>query len=56
MIFRFYPEPGRLSVAFFRGRQNQSGISAVHSEITLEQLIRNPEWCDMSPGLPAVAR
>lgn len=56
LIFRFYPEPGRLSVAFFRGRQNKSGISSVHNEITLEQIIRNPEWCDISPNLPIVAR
>ena len=56
LIFRFHPEPGRLLVAFYRGRQNKSGISSVHNEVTLEQLLRNPEWCEMSPQLPAVAR
>ncbi len=56
LIFRFYPEPGRLSVAFFRGRQNKSGISSVHNEITLEQIIRNPEWCELSPQLVEVSR
>ncbi len=56
LIFRFYPEPGRLSVAFFRGRQNKTDISSVHTEITLEQIIRNPEWCELSPQLIDVAR
>jgi non-specific serine/threonine protein kinase len=56
LIFRFYPEPRRLLVSFFRGRQNKSGLSAVHGEITLEHFIRNPEWCELSPQLPAVAR
>ncbi len=55
LIFRFYPEPGRLQVAFFRGRQNKSGLSTVHNEITLEQIIQNPEWCELSPQLPQVA-
>ena len=56
LIFRFHPEPGRLLVAFFRGRQNKSGLSSVHTEITLEHLLRNPEWCELSPQLPLVAR
>ncbi|MDD6181675.1 MAG: SNF2-related protein [Desulfovibrionaceae bacterium] len=56
LIFRFYPEPGRLSVSLFRGRQNKSGLSTVHTEITLEQLLRNPDWSELSPQLPAVAR
>ncbi len=56
LIFRFYPEPGRLAVAFFRGRQNKTDISSVHAEITLEQIIRNPEWCELSPQLTDVAR
>ncbi|MBF0481082.1 MAG: SNF2 helicase associated domain-containing protein [Desulfovibrionaceae bacterium] len=56
LIYRFHPEPGRLQVAFFRGRQNKSGLSQVHSEITLEQIINNPDWCEMSPALPAVAK
>ncbi len=56
LIFRFYPEPGRLLVAFFRGRQNKSGISSVHQEITLEQVLRNPEWCELSPQLMEVGR
>ncbi len=55
LIFRFYPEPGRMQVAFFRGRQNKSGLSTVHNEITLENIIHNPEWCDLSPQLPHVA-
>ncbi len=56
LIFRLYPEPGRLLVAFFRGRQNKSGISSVHAEITLEQILRNPEWCELSPQLQDVTR
>lgn len=56
LILRFHPEPGRLQVSFFRGRQNKSGISAVHTEITLEHLLRNADWCELSPQLPAVAR
>ncbi|MCL1985359.1 MAG: SNF2 family helicase [Betaproteobacteria bacterium] len=56
LIFRFHPEPRRLLVSFFRGRQNKSGLSTVHGEITLEHFIKNPEWCDLSPQLPAVAR
>ncbi|QAZ66443.1 DEAD/DEAH box helicase [Solidesulfovibrio carbinolicus] len=55
LIFRFHPEPGRLQVAFFRARQNKSGISQVHSEITLEQIIKNPDWSELSPTLPVVA-
>ncbi len=54
-IFRFHPEPGRLQVAFFRGRQNKTGLSSVHSEVTLEQIIQNPAWCDLSSQLPQVA-
>ncbi|WP_303193275.1 SNF2 helicase associated domain-containing protein, partial [uncultured Desulfovibrio sp.] len=56
LIFRFEPEQGRLLVSFFRGRQNKSGLSSVHNEITLEQIIQNPEWCEFSPQLPHVAR
>lgn len=56
LIFRFYPEPGRLQVAFFRGRQNKSGISSVHTEVTLEQILRNPDWCELSSQLSHVAR
>ncbi|MDL2266603.1 DEAD/DEAH box helicase [Desulfovibrio sp. OttesenSCG-928-G15] len=55
LILRFYPEPGRLQVAFFRGRQNKSGLSSVQNEITLEQIIQSPEMCELSPGLPHVA-
>ena len=55
LIFRFYPEPGRLQVEFFRARQNKSGLSTVQNEITLEQIIRNPEWSEISPDLPRVA-
>ena len=56
LIYRFYPEPGRLQLAFFRARQNKSGLSTVHSEVTLQQIIDNPSWCELSPGLPVVAR
>ncbi|MDR2851114.1 MAG: DEAD/DEAH box helicase [Desulfovibrio sp.] len=56
LVFRFIPEDGRLLVAFFRSRQNKSGISSVHAEVTLDQIIQNPEWCEFSPELPHVAR
>ncbi len=56
LIFRFEPEQGRLLVSFFRGRQNKSGLSNVHTEITLEQILQNPEWCEFSPQLPNVAQ
>ena len=56
LIFRFAPEQGRLLVSFFRGRQNKSGLSSVHNEVTLEQIIQNPDWCEFSPQLPHVAR
>lgn len=56
LIFRFEPEPGRLLVSLFRGRQNKSGLSSVHTEITLQQLIHNPDWSEFSPQLPHVAR
>lgn len=55
LILRFYPEPGRLQVAFFRARQNKAGLSSVHNEITLQQIISSPEICDLSPRLPHVA-
>jgi superfamily II DNA or RNA helicase len=55
LLYRFYPEHGRLQVAFFRARQNKSGISQVQNEITLAQLVENPDWCEMSPALPEVA-
>ena len=55
LVFRFYPEPDRLQVAFFRARQNKSGLSTVHSEITLAQIVDNPDWCEFSPELPKVA-
>lgn len=56
LIFRFYPEATRLQMAFFKARQNKSGLSSVQTEITLKQIIENPEWCDTSPEFPAVAR
>ena len=56
LIFRFEPEQGRLLVSFYRGRQNKSGLSTVHTKITLEQIIQNPDWCEYSPQLPHVAR
>ena len=34
LIYRIYPELGRLQVAFFRARQNKSGISQVQNEVT----------------------
>ncbi|MDR3320046.1 MAG: DEAD/DEAH box helicase [Desulfovibrio sp.] len=56
LIFRFTPEESRLLVSFFRARQNKRGLSSVHTEITLEQIITNPDWCESSPQLPAVAQ
>ena len=55
LIYRIYPEVGRLQVAFFRARQNKSGISQVQNEVTLAQIVENPDWCDTSPALPGVA-
>ncbi len=55
-IFRFFPEPGRLIVALYRARQNKTGLSSVHQETSLEQILRNPDWCDQSPQLLQVAR
>ncbi len=54
-IIQFFPEPGRLQAAFFRARQNKSGISQVMNPVTLEQIARNPEWGDVSPELPLIA-
>ncbi|AGW14419.1 DEAD/DEAH box helicase [Megalodesulfovibrio gigas] len=56
LIYRFFPEPGRLQIAFFRARQNKSGLSTVHQEVTLEQIIRNPDWSEGAPQLPRVAQ
>ncbi len=56
LIFRFYPEPGRLQVALFRARQNKSGLSKVQSPITLNHLIEHPEWSETSPTLPVLAQ
>ncbi len=56
LIFRFFPEPGRLLVELFRGRQNKTGLSSVHQETSLEQILRNPEWCEHSPQLIKVIR
>jgi len=55
LIFRFYPEPQRLLVSIFRARQNKSGLSKVQNPVTLEQVINNPEWCELSPEFPKVA-
>ena len=55
LIFRIFPELGRLQVAFFRARQNKSGISTVQSPITLEQIVQNPDWCETSPSLARIA-
>ena len=54
-IYRFFTEPGRLQIEFFRARQNKSGLSTVQNPVTLEQIIRNPDWCEISPELPKVA-
>ncbi|NLW82335.1 MAG: ATP-dependent helicase, partial [Desulfovibrionales bacterium] len=54
-IFRFFAEPGRLLVEFFRARQNKSGLSTVQNPVSLEQIIRNPDWCEISPDLPKVS-
>ena len=40
---------------FFRARQNKSGLSTVQNPVTLEQIVRNPDWCEISPELPKVA-
>ena len=56
LVFRFEPDQGRLLVSFFRSRQNKSGLSTVHNEVTLEQIIANQDWCETSPELPGVAR
>lgn len=55
LVYRMFPETDRLQVAFFRARQNKSGLSTVLSDITLQQIIDNPEYCELSPDLPAVA-
>ena len=55
LIFRFFPEPERLQVAFFRARQNKSGLSKVQNPVSLEQLIQNPDWSETSPTLPTIA-
>ncbi len=43
-------------MAFFRARQNKSGLSNVQNEVTLAQIIENPDWCEMAPMLPTLAR
>ena len=55
-LFRFFSEPGRLSVEFFRARQNKTGLSSVRQEITLENILSNPDWCEYSPELPKVIK
>ncbi len=54
LVYRFFPEPGRLQVEFYRARQNKSGLSSVLNPVTLDQIIRNPNWCENSPQLPDV--
>ncbi len=54
IIYRMYPEPERLQVAFFRARQNKSGLSQVQNEIELANIIEKPEWSETSPNLPLV--
>ena len=55
LVYRFFPEPERLQVELFRARQNKSGLSTVLNPITLEQIMRNPNWCEMAPQLPHLA-
>lgn len=55
-LFRFFPEPGRLSVEFYRARQNKTGLSTVRQAVTLENILQNPDWCDYSPELPKVLK
>lgn len=55
LLFRFYPEPDRLSVEAYRVRQNKSGLSKIQTPVSFEQLIKHPEWCELSPDLPQVA-
>jgi len=54
LVYRFFPESGRLQVEFYRARQNKTGLSTVLNPVTLEQIIRNPNWCEISPQLPDV--
>ncbi|XPV74972.1 MAG: SNF2-related protein [Desulfovibrio sp.] len=54
IIYRVFPELGRLQIAFFRARQNKSGISTVQNPVTIEQIVSNEDWCDTSPDLPNV--
>ncbi len=54
LLFQIFPEPGRLSVAFFRARQNKTGISTVRQDVTVGQLLENPDWCEQSPELPHI--
>jgi non-specific serine/threonine protein kinase len=51
LLYRFHPEPGRLQVSFFRARQNKSGLSTVHNEITIQQILDHPDWHEQTPGL-----
>jgi len=55
-LFRLFSEPGRLSVEFFRARQNKTGLSSVRQEVTLEEILSNPDWCTYSPELPKVLK
>ncbi|MFP4167835.1 MAG: SNF2-related protein [Desulfonatronovibrionaceae bacterium] len=55
LVYRFFPEPERLQVELYRARQNKSGLSTVLNPITLEQIMRNPNWCEMAPQLPELA-
>lgn len=55
-LFRFFPEPGRLSVEFYRARQNKTGLSTVRQAVTLQDILQNPDWCDYSPELPKVLK
>ncbi len=56
LVYRFFPEPGRLQMEFYRARQNKTGLSTVLNPVTLEQILRNTNWCETSPQLPKVLR
>ncbi|MDD4952566.1 MAG: SNF2 helicase associated domain-containing protein, partial [Desulfovibrionaceae bacterium] len=56
LVYRLYPEPGRLQVAFFRARQNKSGLSTVQTPVTLQDIANNPDWSETAPSLPRVAQ
>ncbi len=51
-----FPRAGARAPAGFifpRPRQNKSGLSTVHNEITLQQIIQNPEWSEFFAPIAA---